>query len=125
TTASCMVNAPVIMTAKAIRNTVREAASLTKLSPSNKVTPRFGMLTPLRTEVAATASGGEIIPPNRNPNASVNPGIKLTDKYATAMEVTKTSPKPMVRIDLRLLQKLFHEVYHAASNNRGGRKTKN
>jgi hypothetical protein len=63
-----------------MRNTVKEAASFTKLSPSNKVIPLLGIVTPFKTDVAATASGGEIIPPKRKPNAKVKPGIKLTDK---------------------------------------------
>ncbi|GGE30243.1 hypothetical protein GCM10011516_30080 [Sphingobacterium cellulitidis] len=41
-----------------------------------------------------------------------------------AIDVTKTNPKPIVKIDRRFLQKLFQEVYQAASNNNGGKKTK-
>ncbi|MNE20774.1 hypothetical protein D3C81_1159040 [compost metagenome] len=84
-TRNCVVavpiaNCPVRIAMEANRNTVKEAASLTKLSPSRIAIPRLGILTPFNTELAATASGGEIIPPNRKPKAKVKPGIILTEK---------------------------------------------
>ena len=73
--ASHKLNCPVMMAASANRNTIRLDASFTRLSPSRMVTTLFGMRKSWRTVVAATASGGEIIPPSRNPNASEKPGI--------------------------------------------------
>ncbi|MNS86683.1 hypothetical protein D3C71_1163730 [compost metagenome] len=75
-----ITNWPVSMAIDANLNTVNEAASFTRLSPSNIAIPRLGILTPFRTELAATASGGEIIPPSKKPSAKVNPGIILTEK---------------------------------------------
>ncbi len=59
---------------------IRLEASLIRLSPSRMVESLLGTLNPFITDVAATASGGEMMPPNRNPNASVNPGIRYTEK---------------------------------------------
>src|SRR5690606_2485542 len=39
-----------------------------------------------------------------------------------ANDVKNTSPKPIIEIDRRQRQKLFHDVYHAASKSSGGRK---
>ncbi|MNT58723.1 hypothetical protein D3C72_1961820 [compost metagenome] len=65
------------------------------------------------------------MPPNKNPRASVNPGIIFTEKYAIAIEVKNTNPKPKLIIDLRHFFKLSQLVYHAASNSSGGKKTRN
>ncbi|MNR59161.1 hypothetical protein D3C85_1803570 [compost metagenome] len=46
-----------------------------RLSPSNTAVNRLGILMFFNTEFAATASGGEIIPPNKKPIARVKPGI--------------------------------------------------
>ncbi|MNE64498.1 hypothetical protein D3C80_1599150 [compost metagenome] len=71
---------PVSIAARANLKTVKDAASFTKLSPSNIVSPLFGIFTPFSTDVAATASGGDIIPPSKKPNARVKPGIILAEK---------------------------------------------
>lgn len=71
---------------------------------------------------ADTASGGEIIPPNKKPNAQVKPGIRLLEISATILEVKITIGKAKLLITLRHFQKSFHEVFHAASYNNGGKK---
>lgn len=68
-------NCPEITATKATLKTIKLEASLIKLSPSKIVTNLLGIFKPFKTEVAATASGGEIIPPNKNPKANVNPGM--------------------------------------------------
>ena len=60
--------------------TVNEAASFTKLSPSSIAKPLLGIFKPFSTDEAATASGGEMMPPNKKPKASVKPGITLAVK---------------------------------------------
>src|SRR5690606_22232337 len=115
----------VITAASAKRKTVREAASFTKLSPSKMVSPRRGMFTPLSTEVAATASGGEMMPPSKKPSAKVKPGMIFAEKYAIANEVKNTSPKPIKKTERRHRQKLFQDVYQAASKSSGGKKIRN
>ena len=77
--------------------------------------PRRGMRTLLRTEVAATASGGEMMPPRRKPSASVKPGTKELVNQATHTEVKKTSPKASRLIDRRHFQNSGQEVCMAAS----------
>jgi hypothetical protein len=75
TAAFCHTKVPDNTAARANRNTTRLEASLTRLSPSRILMTRLGTLIPFNTAVAATASGGEIMPPSRKPNASVNPGM--------------------------------------------------
>ena len=74
--AAPMEKDPVRMAAIAKRYMIKLDASLIRLSPSSIVESLFGTFNPLKTEAAATASGGEIIPPRRKPNASVNPGMR-------------------------------------------------
>src|SRR5436190_13061790 len=100
-------------------------ASLIRLSPSRMVARRFGTLRFAITDVAATASGGEMMPPRRKPSASVNPGMSQTEKYATTVEVNMTSPNASNRIARFHFQKSFHDVCQAALYNNGGRKIKN
>lgn len=75
----------------------------------------LGIFKCFKIDVAATASGGELIPPSKNPIATVIPGIILEERYATTMEVRKTKPKASPKIGLLNLRKSFHEVFHAAS----------
>jgi hypothetical protein len=75
--------------------------------------------------VAATASGGEIIPPRRNPKAREKPGIMAFDTSATAAEVKITNPNASRLIGLFHFQNSCHEVFHAAAYRRGGRKMRN
>ncbi|MNR31038.1 hypothetical protein D3C85_1485270 [compost metagenome] len=75
-TASCIEKVPLITATNANLNTISEEASFTRLSHSKIVSILLGTFIPLSTVAAATASGGEIIPPNKNPSAKVNPGIK-------------------------------------------------
>ena len=74
--ASCHINCPVVTAAEANRKITNEEASLNKLSPSKMVAIRLGTFTNFRIEPALTASGGETIPPSKNPRAKDIPGIK-------------------------------------------------
>src|SRR3954447_23331251 len=113
------------MAASANRNTIKRAASFTRLSPSRMVVACLGTFNPSRTEVAATASGGEIIPPSRKPAAREKSGISLFEIQATAAEVKITSPNPSMLIGLLNFQKSFQLVFQAAAYNKGGRKIRN
>lgn len=104
-----------MMAARAKRNTMRLEASFTRLSPSRMVTTRLGMRRPPSTEVAATASGGEMMPPSRKPIARVNPGIIACATTATAAEVKITRPKASSAMARRWPQKSRQEVNQAAS----------
>jgi hypothetical protein len=65
--------------------------------------------------VAETASGGETIPPNKNPKANVKPGMMALDTKAIAQEVIITIGKAKLVITLRHFQNSFHDVCQAAS----------
>ena len=84
----------------------------------------FGTSDCRRIEVAATASGGEIIPPSRNPSASVKPGISQFAVKATTHEVRITIGKAKPEIKLRQRQNSFHETCQDASYSKGGRKSR-
>src|SRR5690606_40805046 len=62
---------------------------------------------------------------SKKPSARVKPGMIFTEKYAMANEVKNTSPKPIRKTERRHRQKLFQEVYHAASKSSGGKKIRN
>ena len=104
-----------MMAASAKRNTIKLDASFTRLSPSRIAVRRFGTLIFLSTDVAATASGGDMMPPNKNPSAKVNPGIIALDANATAVAVTNTNPKANMEITRRHFQKSAQDVNQAAS----------
>jgi len=74
--------------------------------------------------VADIASGGEMIPPNKNPRANVNPGIKAFDIIAITVDVNMTIGNAKLRITLRHLQNSFQDTCQAASYSKGGRKMK-
>src|SRR5689334_730395 len=74
--------------------------------------------------VAAIASGGEMIPPSKNPSARVNPGIKAVETTATTQEVRMTIGKAKLAMILLYFQNSFHDTCHAASYKSGGRKIK-
>src|SRR4030095_17129451 len=95
--------------ANANRNTIRDVASLSKLSPSMIMTSNFGTFTCLRMVVADTASGGEIIPPNKKPNANVKPGISQLDTNAITQEVMITMGNAKLVMTLRHFQNSFHD----------------
>src|SRR5687767_3109757 len=86
------------------------------------VTTLLGTFNPCKTEVEATASGGEMIPPKRKPNAKEKSGMMALDTMATPAEVKITSPKDNRPIGRRIFQKSFQEVFHAAAYKRGGKK---
>ena len=71
---------PDITATNANRNTVKLAASFTRLSPSSIVFTFFGILKYFNTELAATASGGEMIPPSNNPMDKVNRGTSFSER---------------------------------------------
>jgi hypothetical protein len=68
-------NIPVVTAMMANCMMMSDVASFSKLSPSKIVETRFGILTNLVMALALTASGGDTMPPSKNPNASVKPGI--------------------------------------------------
>src|SRR4051812_42976595 len=70
------------------------------------------------------ASGGDTIPPNRKPRANVNPGIMAFDAKATTQDVRITIGNAKLMITRLHFQNSFHEVCHAASYSKGGRKIK-
>jgi hypothetical protein len=75
--------------------------------------------------VADMASGGDMIPPKRNPRANVKPGIKALDVNAITHEVRITIGNANPVITLLHFQNSFQDVCHAASYRSGGRKIKN
>lgn len=90
-------------------------ASLSKLSPYRMDDTRLGTLTNFRIAPVLTASGGETIPPNKNPKASEKPGIKALATNATDKAVKKTTTNaklPMMRLHFH---NSFPEIAHAAS----------
>src|SRR5688500_14351578 len=113
------------MAVNAKRKTIKLAASFTRLSPSRMMTDRLGTFNPCNTDVAAIASGGDIIPPSRKPAASEKSGISKLEIQDTAAEVKITSPNPIRLIGLFNRQKSFQEVFQAAAYNKGGRNIRN
>src|SRR5664279_6404632 len=110
-------NWPVSIAATDTQKMISDDASFIKLSPSKIVTIRFGMPRFCNTDVAAIASGGEIIPPNKKPNASEKSGIIECAVKATAAEVKITRPNASIKMGLLYCQKSFHDVFHAAAYN--------
>ena len=101
--------------ATANRNTISEEASFSRLSPSIIHTSDFGTFRSRMIVVAEMASGGEMMPPNKNPSANVKPGIRALDVSAMMHEVRMTIIKAKLLITLRHFQNSFHEVCQAAS----------
>src|SRR5688572_4136783 len=99
---------------KANRNTIREEASLSRLSPSMILTSDLGTFICRIMLVAETASGGDIIPPKRKPSAKVNPGITQLDTNAITQEVRMTIGKAKLAITRRQRQNSFQDTCHAA-----------
>src|SRR4051812_1670427 len=106
------------MAASANRNTINEEASFKRLSPSATLTRILGAFTWRMIVVAEMASGGDTIPPRRNPSASVNPGMRAYDAKATTQEVIITIGNAKLMITRLHFQKSFQEVCHAASYNK-------
>src|SRR5687767_6500607 len=75
--------------------------------------------------VAEMASGGEIMPPKRNPNANVKPGMRALDANAITLEVRITIGNAKLKITRLHFQNSFHDVCQAASYKSGGRKMRN
>src|SRR5450432_2929445 len=118
-------NWPVSIAARDTRKMMSDDASFIKLSPSKIVTMRLGIFRFCSTDVAATASGGEIIPPNKKPSASEKSGIIECAVKATAAEVKITRPNASISMGLLYCQKSFQDVFQAAAYNNGGRKIRN
>src|SRR5688572_1709999 len=104
---------------------ISEEASFNRLSPSMILRTDLGTFTFRIIAVAETASGGEMIPPNKNPNAKVNPGIHALANNAITHDVRITIGKAKLMITRRHFQNSFQDVVQAASYNSGGRKIKN
>src|SRR5687767_10312428 len=104
-----------MIAANAKRNTIRDEASLSKLSPSAMLTIALGTLTRRMIVVAEIASGGEMMPPRRKPSASVNPGISAREAKAITHAVMITIRKAKVAINRRHFQNSFQDVCQAAS----------
>ena len=77
---------------------INDEASFSRLSPSNMVENRLGTLINLVMALTLTASGGDTMPPNKKPNANVNPGINQYAVKATPMAVMKTTIKAKLRM---------------------------
>ena len=75
--------------------------------------------------VAETASGGEIIPPSKKPNANVKPGMIAKDANATTQDVRSTIRNAKLAMILLHFQNSFQDICQAASYRSGGRKIKN
>src|SRR5215213_8428413 len=73
-------------------------------------------------DVAAIASGGEMIAPNKKAIGQLNPGIMVCTSTPTATVVKKTSPMEASVMDLKLALKVCQLVFHDASYKRGGKK---
>src|SRR3954470_14477965 len=98
------------------RKTISEDASLSKLSPPIMLTNPFGAFTCFIMVVAEMASGGDTMPPNKNPNARVKPGIQAQDTTAITEEVRMTIGNAKLVITRRHFQNSFHDTCQAASN---------
>src|SRR5687768_14634728 len=101
--ASTNTNWLVMTAAMANRKTTNEEASFSRLSPSAILTRSRGAFTFLMMLVAEMASGGDTMPPSKNPRASVKPGINALEKMATAQEVMMTIGKAKDMITRRHL----------------------
>src|SRR5690349_10705216 len=101
--------------ANAKRNTISDEASFNRLSPSIMLIRYLGTFTLLIIVVADTASGGETMPPKRNPRARVNPVINAVETKATTQDVRITIGNAQLVITLLHFQNCFHEVCHAAT----------
>src|SRR6185503_1852677 len=108
-------NCPVITAAEAKRNTISDEASLSKLSPSAILTSDLGTFTRRMMVDAETASGGEMMPPRRKPNAKVKPGMSALDTRAITHDVRMTIGKAKLVITRLHFQNSFHEIFQAAS----------
>jgi hypothetical protein len=102
---------------------IRDEASFSKLSPSKIVENLFGSFTNLVIALALTASGGETIPPSKNPKDKVNPGINQYEAKATPTALINTTIKAKESIILRHLNNSLNEQPQAASYNIGGKKS--
>ena len=92
--------------ANANRNTINDEASLSRLSPSAILTRLFGTFTCRIIVVAEMASGGDTIPPNKNPSANVKPGIRAYDANATTHDVKITIGNAKLMITRRISKTL-------------------
>ena len=82
---------------------------------------RLGTLRRCRTEVAATASGGETIAPSTNAAGQPIAGMAAWATQATTVVVATTSPTARRTMGRRLAAKSRQEVSQAAANSSGGR----
>ena len=104
------------------RNSTREEASFTRLSPSSTVTIRRGMGRRWRTEAAATASGGATTAPSAMAAAQGSSGRMSLITTATQAVVNSTQPTASSRMGRRLKRNSRQSVRQALAWRRGGRK---
>src|SRR5687767_8266199 len=88
------------------------------------LTIAFGTFTRRMIVVAEIASGGEIMPPSRKPNARVKPGINARAANAITHAVIITITKAKLAINRLHFQNSFQDTCQAASYSSGGRKIK-
>src|SRR5690349_20219434 len=86
---------------------------------------RLGSPNPLVADVAATASGGEMMAPSTKASAQPSPGINISATHATAHVVKITQPIASSVMGRLAVLKSAHEVFHAAAYRIGGRKIRN
>jgi hypothetical protein len=115
---------PIKIEVKANWKVISALASFTRLSPSSTATILLGILIYLKTEVAATASGGEMIAPSRNPIPSVKPGNNALATKPITMVVMITRPIASVEMGSIFLLKSTQLVFQAAEYKMGGKKTR-
>src|SRR5690349_184689 len=111
--ASYQINCPVATVISANLKMIKEDASLSKLSPSKIEEKRLGTFTNFKIAFALTASGGDTIPPNKNPSANVKPGMKLLATIATdnaEKNTTINAKLPIIRLQR---QSSFQEIDQA------------
>src|SRR5579885_1734110 len=102
-------NAPNRIAARLKRYKIRAVASLTRLSPSSKTINRLGTPSFFTMEVAADASVGDTIAPNRNASLQVKSGNKYFTARATVKVVNITRPMASCEMGLRLNLKSLQE----------------
>jgi hypothetical protein len=108
--ASSQMNWPVATANMANRKMIREDASLSKLSPSRIDVTRLGTFTNLRMALALTASGGDTIPPSKNPMANDIPGKNKFAAMATEQAVKNTTMNAKLEIILLHFQRPVYPV---------------
>src|SRR5574343_1659999 len=98
-------------------------ASFTRLSPSSILVTFLGIVIFLKTAVAATASGGEMMAPNKKPMAMVKPGKSAFAINPMPNVVTNTMVNARIAMGFRFCLNSYQLVLNAAMYKIGGRNT--